>query len=95
MDKLNPFKDKDLIPIQSPNMQGMPNIEKKMRAAQARGLAKAFYNREKKLNIKAREAYQEGAYKYGDKLKWRADQQNKMGVWHSYRSHSYETHGGR
>ena len=49
-----------------PNMMGMPAREKQWRGKQERGLAGAAQKRRMKYEARAREAYQEGNYKFGD-----------------------------
>ena len=73
-----------------PNMMGMPAREKQWRGKQERGLAGAAQKRRMKYEARAREAYQEGAYKFGDKMSWRADSQQKKYSKHSKRASHYK-----
>tara|TARA_R100001082_G_scaffold23658_1_gene11537 strand:- start:206 stop:481 length:276 start_codon:yes stop_codon:yes gene_type:complete len=76
-------------PPKTPNMAGMPEKEKRMRAAQELGLSKAAQKRKLAYKDRARRASQEGAYKFASKMRWRADAQQTKQTKHSYRRAKY------
>lgn len=80
----------DARPFVYPNMIGIGERERAMRAASEQGKSAAAQNRANKLRKRGRAAFQQGKYSLGSVLAAKAEDTYLQSTMHSFRQSRYE-----